>query len=153
MALKWTVSQSLMDPQFLADVTALLQGSAYSWAVTYAYRTYAQQQALYDAFLKGGAEAAPPGESAHEHGLAVDVAWLTPGGGLSRDYTQPAFQWLFTAVAAAPRLHSGVTFPKPDEDHIEAYKWAHEQDGQPSMIALLKASGQWGHETLPEVDA
>jgi LysM repeat protein len=40
-----------------------------------AYRTYAQQEALYRAFLEGrGAPANPPGTSSHEEGTAVDLA-------------------------------------------------------------------------------
>lgn len=40
-----------------------------------AYRTTAQQQALYDAYLAGtGAPANPPGTSSHELGIAVDLA-------------------------------------------------------------------------------
>jgi murein DD-endopeptidase MepM/ murein hydrolase activator NlpD len=39
-----------------------------------AYRTYAQQDALYQAFLDGrGAPANPPGTSSHEDGTAVDL--------------------------------------------------------------------------------
>ena len=39
-----------------------------------AYRTYEQQAALYDLFLNGtGAPANPPGTSAHELGISVDV--------------------------------------------------------------------------------
>ena len=39
-----------------------------------AYRTYAQQDALYRAFLEGrGAPANPPGTSSHEDGTAVDL--------------------------------------------------------------------------------
>lgn len=36
-------------------------------------RTREQQQELYDAFLAGGPQAAPPGQSAHEVGMAVDL--------------------------------------------------------------------------------
>lgn len=40
-----------------------------------AHRTYAQQAELYDLYLQGqGPLAAPPGSSAHERGVAVDVA-------------------------------------------------------------------------------
>jgi hypothetical protein len=40
-----------------------------------AYRTYAQQSALYDEFQAGtGAPANPPGTSSHEDGTAVDLA-------------------------------------------------------------------------------
>ena len=39
-----------------------------------AFRSYAQQAALYQAFLAGyGAPANPPGSSSHEYGTAVDV--------------------------------------------------------------------------------
>jgi LAS superfamily LD-carboxypeptidase LdcB len=39
-----------------------------------AYRTYAQQNELYQAYLAGyGAPANPPGSSSHEYGTAVDV--------------------------------------------------------------------------------
>jgi hypothetical protein len=42
-----------------------------------AYRTYAQQAQLYQAFLDGfGAPANPPGTSSHELGTAVDVPTL-----------------------------------------------------------------------------
>jgi LysM repeat protein len=42
-----------------------------------AYRTYAQQAELYQAFLSGfGAPANPPGTSSHELGTAVDVPTL-----------------------------------------------------------------------------
>jgi LysM repeat protein len=40
-----------------------------------AYRTYEQQAELYESYLSGqGAPASPPGTSAHETGMAVDVA-------------------------------------------------------------------------------
>jgi LAS superfamily LD-carboxypeptidase LdcB len=40
-----------------------------------AYRTYAQQAELYEAYLSGyGAPANPPGSSSHEYGTAVDLA-------------------------------------------------------------------------------
>jgi LAS superfamily LD-carboxypeptidase LdcB len=43
--------------------------------VSSAYRTYAQQSALYDEFQAGtGAPANPPGTSSHEDGTAVDLA-------------------------------------------------------------------------------
>ncbi len=39
------------------------------------YRTYEQQQELYDLYLSGkGAPANPPGTSSHESGAAVDLA-------------------------------------------------------------------------------
>jgi LysM repeat protein len=42
-----------------------------------AFRTYAQQAELYQAFLAGyGAPANPPGSSSHEYGTAVDVPTL-----------------------------------------------------------------------------
>lgn len=154
MALKWTVGTKDIDPAFLADITALLTDSPYAWAVTYGYRTYAEQAALYAAYEKGGCEAAPPGRSAHEAGLAVDLAWVTPAGGLSWDYSQPAWAWLWRAVAASPTLHSGHDFPPAapsDDDHVESYRWAHSTSAGPSVIAQREAAGTWGKP--PEAEA
>ncbi len=40
---------------------------------TSTFRTREQQQILYDAYLAGGPQAAPPGQSAHERGMAIDL--------------------------------------------------------------------------------
>lgn len=40
---------------------------------TSTFRTREQQQKLYDAYLAGGPLAAPPGQSAHEKGMAIDL--------------------------------------------------------------------------------
>jgi LAS superfamily LD-carboxypeptidase LdcB len=43
-----------------------------------AYRTYAQQAELYQAYLDGyGAPANPPGSSSHEYGVSVDLPTLS----------------------------------------------------------------------------
>lgn len=49
--------------------------------VTSARRTYAQQQALYQAYIQGRSKypAAAPGSSAHEYGLAFDMVVDGPG--------------------------------------------------------------------------
>lgn len=57
-----------------------------------AYRTYEQQAQLYELFLAGeGAPANPPGTSAHELGLAVDLA--TPEMRSVIDQIGPTYGW------------------------------------------------------------
>lgn len=118
--LTWSCSQDGLEPQFKQDVINLLTPSEYHWAIVFGYRTLAQQDVLYQAHLNGGPLAAPPGHSAHNFGLAVDVQLLVNG---QQDWNtdHPGWQWLFAAVLAAPRLHSGRSFG--DDDHIEKVDW------------------------------
>ena len=69
----------LLYPPFLEKALALLatcreKGTDY---VAYSgYRPFAEQDTLYKAFkAKTGGIAAPPGLSAHQYGLAMDVAF------------------------------------------------------------------------------
>lgn len=127
MSLVWrpSVDPTLLCPAFVGDLVEVLGGSRFGWYVTYGFRTYAEQLALYRKYQAGGPKAAPPGQSAHEFGLAVDVV-------LDADPTAPGLQpswntklagwvWLFVAMKAHPRLKSGVLFG--DGGHIERYEW------------------------------
>lgn len=69
-----TTSKSLdgVDAELQERIRMLLAAVPGAWVAS-AFRTYAQQQKLYDAYLKGGTLAAVPGTSMHEKGLAVDV--------------------------------------------------------------------------------
>lgn len=81
---------------------------------------------------------APPGHSAHEHGLAIDVALQLPAG-LSWDTNDPAWPRLWAAVKASQGLHSGHDFPPvapADDDHIQAVRWY-------AVRAQLIENGQW----------
>lgn len=59
-------AQQLFDVAVLAGVNP---------RVTSAFRTYAKQKSLYEAYIQGRSKypAAPPGRSAHEYGLAFDM--------------------------------------------------------------------------------
>lgn len=116
----WKCSQDHLDPTFKEDVVKLLTESPFTWNVMYGFRSTAEQNALYQKHLKGGPLAAPPGKSAHEFGLAIDVQ-LVENGRADWDTSHPGWKWLFAAIWAAPRLHSGRTFN--DADHIERYNW------------------------------
>lgn len=118
--LTWDCSPDGLNPQFKADIEALLTPSAYDWHITSGYRSLEEQATLYEAHLKGGPLATKPGNSAHNHGLAVDVALILNG---QEDWNtnHPAWQWLFSGIYAAPRLHSGTGFGDPD--HVERYDW------------------------------
>ena len=57
-----------------AEATSVYGIDIYPGGPLSAYRSYAQQSALYGAFLAGhGAPANPPGTSSHEYGTAIDV--------------------------------------------------------------------------------
>lgn len=116
----WNCSTDGLNPQFKADIEDLLTASAYDWHVTSGYRSLDEQDALYQAHLHGGPLATTPGNSAHNYGLAVDVALIMNG---KEDWNEshPAWQWLFSGILASPRLHSGRGFG--DADHIERLNW------------------------------
>ena len=120
-----SVDPKKLDPDFRADVEALLEGSPFTWYVTHGFRSLDEQRDLYRKFLAGGPRAAPPGKSAHNFGLAVDVVPDadpdTSGLQPEWDTTSPAWRWLFRAVAAHDGLKSGVSFN--DATHIERANW------------------------------
>lgn len=121
----WQVSRHLLDHQFAIDVNELLENSPYTWYVTSGYRSAAQQKILYDNYLAGkGGKAAPPGKSAHEHGLAIDVVLdgsEKPGLQMLWDTKHEGWLWLAWAIRKHPRLHSGMWFS--DWPHIERVNW------------------------------
>ena len=116
----YQIVRTNLQPQFDTDCFELLNSSSSHWIVTWGFRTFLEQQKLYDIYLKGGPLAAPPGKSAHNYGLAIDIVLATPQG-WSYNKNDPAWLWLFARVLAHPRLHSGKGFG--DFDHIERYKW------------------------------
>ena len=74
-----STSGLLLDFRPYADLLLRLarQYGSSAYRITSAYRSYAQQQRLYEAYLRGesgGLPAARPGTSAHERGAAIDIA-------------------------------------------------------------------------------
>jgi hypothetical protein len=119
------VDPSLLEPQFRADLETLLAGSPFTWLVTSGHRSNAEQSRLWRVHLAGGPKAAPPGKSAHNYGLAVDVV---PDGDTGKPGIQPdwsgssaAWAWLAKAVDAHPRLRHGRHFG--DSPHIQRVRW------------------------------
>jgi hypothetical protein len=125
MSLSWRdVDPELLRQPFRDDIDTLLHNSPYVWVALYGYRGLEEQYVLYQKFLKGGPRAAPPGRSAHNYGLALDVALDgSDAPGLQADWntSHPGWAWLFDAVWKHPRLHSGRSFN--DADHVEALGW------------------------------
>ena len=145
MSLVWQVDRSLVDPTVANDIDGLLTPSDFAWAVYYGFRTAADQAALYAQGRTAPGSIvtdAPPGRSAHEHGLAVDVCIVRDGRNTWNEM-EPAWLWLWQAVRAHPRLHSGEDFPTDthgrvaaDGDHIESTRW-------PAVRAALQQAGTW----------
>lgn len=133
MSVRWDCRKDDLDPQFGEDIDGTLAASPFAWVVTYGFRTREEQAALYAKYQAGGPLAAPPGRSAHNWGLAVDVAVLTPAGP-SWDYREDQWHWLWNACDAHARLHSGYHFG--DDDHVQAVKWIQKR-------VELKQSGKW----------
>lgn len=129
------VDPDLLEPQFRRDVEQLLTDSPHHWVVTSGFRSLADQTALYAAYRAGGPRAAPPGRSAHNFGLAIDVV-------LDGDPVKPGLQpdwhpnpgdgwyWLRDAIRPHPRLRHGSHFN--DWPHIERYRWTGHKHWRPA---------------------
>lgn len=133
----WAGYRDALVPEFADACDAAIGPLPDVWPVTSGLRTMAAQAALY---AQGRTMPGPivthakPGDSAHNWGLAIDVALQTPTG-LSWDYARPEWQSLWAAVRAAPILHSGNDFPpildpvtgetvdERDPPHIERLNW------------------------------
>lgn len=123
----WRVDRGKINEDFGNEVDFLLSKSPFAWFVIQGWRSMAEQARLYEEHLRGGPEAAPPGKSAHEFGLAVDVALdLDPvAHGLQPDWNikHPGWAWLFDTLRRNAFLESGAFFPYFDGDHIQRRNW------------------------------
>jgi hypothetical protein len=82
-------------------------GKGWHGEVTSAFRTYAQQAALYARYLAGGPLAAKPGTSSHEKGEAVDVTdYGTFGAIMER---APEYARLYNRLGARDPVHFSIT--------------------------------------------
>lgn len=128
----WDVPQDGMDPTLIAD----LEGIKGDWAVTSGLRTQAQQEADWEkgrALQPDGTWAivnadavvtnSPPGHSAHEFGLAVDVARIATSRERVWDYKHPAWAEMWNFIDQSPRMHGGWHFPVADPDHVQSVGW------------------------------
>jgi hypothetical protein len=138
MAIVWrTLDVHLLEPQFYFDVNKLLEDSPYTWFVTEAFRSKERSNKLYDEYMFGvikadgtrgpkGPRAAPAGKSAHNYGLAIDVALdkdndSSNGLQMIWDTSVPGWLWLKAKTLIHPRLKGGWKFG--DWPHIEKYQW------------------------------
>lgn len=82
------------------------------------YRSLQDQATLYQKFLRGGPRAAPPGESAHNYGLAVDIHVLVHGVPLWSGQTFESAKQLFVQAGclALPPQYD-------DPGHLEHPQW------------------------------
>lgn len=148
------ISQAGLEPKFLEDVQHLLHCSPYDWYVTEAFRSFERSAFLYDEYKNGrilkdehgqpvrdvagdyvrirdasgkivkGVRAAPAGRSAHNYGMAIDVALdgsPKPGLQMLWDVNSKGWQWLKATTVPHPRLKNGWSFG--DWPHIERYNW------------------------------
>ena len=125
MTVVWRCSPAGLRTEFWYDVDKLLESLPDTWYVVSGHRSLAEQQELYDKYLAGGPKAAPPGRSAHNFGMAVDVVLDVdgdkPGLQPSWDTKLPAWLRLRAACFKHPRLKNGWSFG--DWPHIERFNW------------------------------
>lgn len=121
------VDPKLLDATFLRDVEKFLGESPYHWGVTYGFRSLELQKELYDKYRAGGPRAAPPGRSAHNYGLAVDIVLdgdpAKPGVQMAWNTKLAGWLWLKAASIKHPRLRTGWAYK--DFGHLEAVGWEH----------------------------
>lgn len=126
----WRCDPEPLHPGFREDVTTFLAASPYTWYVLSGYRSLEEQADLYARYQAGGPTAAPPGRSAHNYGLAVDVVLdvdpNTPGLQPSWNTKLAGWVWLKAASIPHPRLKNGWSFG--DWPHLEKYRWARVKD-------------------------
>lgn len=120
------VDPAQLFPEFRDALDRFLAGSPFVWYVVSGYRSLEEQAKLWDAYrLRGGAKAAPPGSSAHNYGLAVDVVLDVdpdaPGLQPSWDIKLAGWGWLKARSIPHPTLQNGWRFG--DWPHIQRFRW------------------------------
>ena len=85
--------------------------------VTSGYRSLAKQARLYKAYRRGGPLAARPGQSAHNYGLAVDIALV----GQPRDARD--YRTMHRIAATFGLQPLGVLQRGKDPYHVEVPNW------------------------------
>ncbi len=149
------IDMTLLYPPFLRAVTALLdeafqQGTSY-WAVS-GFRTYGEQMALWaQGRTTPGAVVtrAKGGESAHNFGVAVDLArdGVVDRTGLQPDYRPESYEML-GALAPKHGLVWGGSWARPDRPHVQMpgyvtskqmdpLRYCYELGGLPKIFAYL----------------
>lgn len=125
MSVVWLVSPAGLEQQFFLDVDDCLRALPDVWYVTCGFRSKEESDRLYKIYQEGGPRAAPGGLSPHNIGEAIDVVLdgdkVKQGLQMNWDWDNPAWQRMFDAIKAHPRLHSGKTFG--DGPHIESVKF------------------------------
>ena len=120
---------STLEPDFAETVKTLLMGAAiatgFQWVITSGRRTMAEQTALYaqGRTTKGPKVTnAPAGSSAHNFGLAADLAPMKDG---KIYWNAPDIVWKQMAdVAVSLGLTAGYYFKSfKDMPHIESTRW------------------------------
>ena len=102
------IDLTALMPEFEAAVEAFLATLPVRYTPYMGYRDPATQAALYAKYQAGGPRAAPPWASAHQWGLAVDVA--------GPDWADATYAPLQQALAVHPLL---AGLGAKDLDHIE----------------------------------
>lgn len=106
-------------------------------------RTQAEQQALYQKYLAGGPQAAPPGHSNHNFGLAVDLGIFDPTVAGARSYidghdsarSTKVYRQIARSVGEGLGVEWGGDWKRSDPPHFQIRpSWAKEM----TEVAMLR---------------
>lgn len=103
------------------------------------FRSYAEQQKLYDAYKAGGPKAASPGNSAHNFGIGFDIGVFKGSAYLGES---PSYKVVGT-IGRAIGLHWGADFG--DEPHFAKRPPSlegHSEAGMMKELRRRKAAGE-----------
>jgi len=116
------IDVSLLNPEFYGMLLGLLGAAKAHGLVlraTYGWRSTELQKELYAKFLAGGPRAAPPGQSPHECGCAVDFLALRKGV-VVESSAAPEYCDL---EELAPRYRCKTLRHLNDGGHVELENW------------------------------
>jgi hypothetical protein len=112
------IDVSKLDPEFYGNLLGFLGGCkahGLDLLATYGFRTYQEQEALYQKHLAGGPLAAPPGHSMHEQGKAMDFLAYRNGQVLNSS-NEPEY---VAMEEIAPRYRLKTLRSIGDAGHVE----------------------------------
>jgi len=103
-------------------------------------RSYAEQAVLYEKYKNGGPQAAPPGKSNHNFGLAFDIGVFTGSSDPEKAKTYQPESGAYDAVGALATnigLSWGGNWKKKDKPHYELRPGWADDLSEPEMIVEL----------------
>lgn len=143
------INLDLLYPEFLSkvlEVAAACQARGAEYFATFGLRSFDEQAALYKAYQAGtGGRAAPPGESAHNYGIAVDFTFnADPTSDVLNkpDWKAPEYQILGEEAQRAGLVWGGDFSGQPDCPHVQWPGFVTASQLQPLRLIYCRTTPQ-----------